>query len=43
MPEVNSKRFSVCDLETAIYDYLLQYNTKPKPFTWTKTAQDIRV
>ena len=32
---------SVGDLETAIYDYLLQHNEKPKPFTWTKTADDI--
>jgi hypothetical protein len=32
---------SVGDLETAIYDYLGQHNTKPKPFTWTKTAKDI--
>ena len=29
------------DLETAIYDYLAKHNTKPKPFTWTKTAEDI--
>jgi hypothetical protein len=28
-------------LEAAIYDYLGQHNTKPKPFTWTKTAEDI--
>ena len=32
---------SVGDLETAIYDYLLQHNAKPKPFVWTKTADDI--
>ena len=32
---------SVDDLEAAIYDYLGQHNTKPKPFTWTKTAEDI--
>ena len=32
---------SVDDLEAAIYDYLAQHNTKPKPFTWTKTAEDI--
>lgn len=24
-----------------IYDYLPQHNAKPKPFTWTKTADDI--
>ena len=45
--EITSKRIrrgSYCgvdDLETAIYDYLLQHNAKPKPFTWTKTAEDI--
>jgi len=32
---------SVGDLEAAIYDDLGQHNTKPKPFTWTKTADDI--
>jgi transposase len=32
---------SVDDLEAAIYDYLGQHNSKPKPFTWTKTAEDI--
>jgi transposase len=32
---------SVGDLETAIYAYLLQHNAKPKPFTWTKSAEDI--
>lgn len=32
---------SVDDLETAIYDYLLHHNAKPKPFVWTKTADDI--
>ena len=32
---------SVGDLEGAIYDYLLQHNTKPKPFVWSKTAEDI--
>ena len=45
--EITSKRIrrgsytSVNDLEAAIYDYLLQHNAKPKPFTWTKTAGDI--
>ena len=29
------------DLEGAIYDYLLQHNTKPKPFVCSKTAEDI--
>lgn len=32
---------SVDDLEAAIYDYLGQHNTKPKPFAWTKSAEDI--
>ena len=32
---------SVGDLETAIYDYLPQHNASPKPFAWTKTANDI--
>src|SRR5680860_441053 len=32
---------SVDDLEAAIYDYLGQHNAKPRPFTWTKTAEDI--
>jgi len=32
---------SVEDLETAIYDYLLLHNAKPKPFTWTRTAENI--
>lgn len=32
---------SVDDLETAIYDYLLFHNSKPKPFAWTKSADDI--
>jgi hypothetical protein len=32
---------SVDDLEAAIYDDLGQHNAKPKPFHWTKTAEDI--
>ena len=32
---------SVDDLEGAIYDYLLLHNAKPKPFAWSKTADDI--
>ncbi len=32
---------SVGDLEDAIYDYLLQHNASPKPFTRTKSAEDI--
>ena len=45
--EITSKRIrrgshsSVDDLEAAIYDYLAQHNAKPKPFTWTKTAEHI--
>jgi transposase len=45
--EITSRRIrrgsytSVDDLEAAIYDYLGQHNAKPKPFTWTKTAEDI--
>ena len=32
---------SVDDLEGAIYDYHLLHNAKPKPFVWSKTADDI--
>ncbi len=32
---------SVDDLEAAIHDYLAQHNERPKPFKWTKTAEDI--
>ena len=32
---------SVDDLETAIYDYLLQHNARPKLFVWTKSAEDV--
>lgn len=45
--ETNTKRIrrssysSVDDLEGTIYDYLVQHNTKPKPFLWSKTAEDI--
>lgn len=45
--EITSKRIrrgsytSVDDLEAAIYDYLAQHNETPKPFTWTKTSEDI--
>jgi transposase len=47
--EITTKRIrrgsytSVGDLETAIYDYLGQHNEKPRPFTWTKTAEDILI
>lgn len=45
--EITTKRIrrgsysSVEDLEEAIYDYLLRHNTKPKPFVWSKSAEDI--
>ena len=32
---------SINDLEYAIYDYLLKHNAKPKPFVWSKTAEEI--
>ena len=32
---------SVDDLEATICDYLAQHNEKPKPFRWTKRAEDI--
>jgi len=34
---------SIYDLEAAIYDYLARHNERPKPFTWTKTAEDILI
>ena len=46
--EITSRRIrrgsyaSVGDLEAAIYDYLLQHNASPKPFTWTKSAEEPR-
>lgn len=45
--EITTKRIrrgtftSVADLEDAIYDYLMRHNADPKPFVWTKTAEDI--
>jgi len=45
--EITTKRIrrgsytGVDDLEDAIYDYLLLQNAKPKPFVWSKTAEDI--
>lgn len=45
--EITTKRIrrgafrSVDDLETAIRDYLDRHNADPKPFVWTKTAEDI--
>ncbi len=47
LAEMTAKRIrrdsypSVDDLKVAIYDYLLQHNAKPKPFVWSKTAEDI--
>ena len=32
---------SITQLETAISDYLAVYNENPKPFVWTKTADEI--
>jgi transposase len=32
---------SVDELEAAIYDYLAQHNDKPRPFRWTKSAENI--
>ncbi len=32
---------STRQLEAAIRDYLSHHNQQPKPFTWTKTADDI--
>jgi transposase len=32
---------STCELEQAIRHYLTIYNTDPKPFIWTKSADDI--
>jgi len=34
---------SVAELERAIYDYIEHNNAKPKPFAWTKSANDIIV
>lgn len=47
--EITSRRIrrgsysSVDDLEAVIYDYLAQHNENPKPFKWTKTAEDILI
>jgi transposase len=32
---------STNDLEAAIHAYIAETNTEPKPFVWTKTADDI--
>lgn len=34
---------SVAELERAIYDYIKHNNANPKPFVWTKSANDIIV
>ena len=45
--EITSRRIrrgnysGVDDLEATIFEYLAQHNEKPKPFRWTKTAEDI--
>jgi hypothetical protein len=31
----------VKELEAAIHEYILVHNEDPKPFVWTKTADDI--
>ena len=36
-----SVHLSVRDLEAAIYHYLDVTNESPKPFVWTKTADEI--
>ena len=47
--EITTKRISrgshpsVDDLKYAIYDYLLKHNAKPKPFVWSKSADDILI
>src|SRR5580693_4482937 len=32
---------SVAELEAAIHDYLEHHNADPKPFVWTKSAEEI--
>jgi hypothetical protein len=32
---------SIVDLQAAIAAYPAEYNANPKPFIWTKTADDI--
>ena len=32
---------SVAELEAAIHDYLEHHNAHPKPFVWTKSAEEI--
>ncbi len=41
MPIGRLRYTSIDDLKAAIYDYLLLHNAKPKPFVWSKTADDI--
>ena len=39
---IRRRSYSIVDeLETAIYDYDLQHNARPKPFVWSKSAEDI--
>ena len=46
--EITNKRIrreswnSLKELETAIYDYIIHWNTSGKKFTWTKTFDDIQ-
>ncbi|HEV7439718.1 MAG TPA: IS630 family transposase, partial [Methylobacterium sp.] len=32
---------STADLETAIQGYIAETNARPKPFVWTKTADEV--
>jgi transposase len=47
--EITNKRIrrgtftSVAELEDAIDDYLLRHNADPKPFVWSKSANDILI
>jgi hypothetical protein len=40
-PPGDSTFTSVPELERAIYDYIEHNNADPKPFVWTKSANDI--
>jgi hypothetical protein len=33
----------VDDIEATVYDFLERHDTKPKPFYWSNTAEDILV
>jgi hypothetical protein len=36
-----SRRSTAPELEAAIHDYLDHHNAHPKPFVWTKSAEQI--